>query len=80
MLKIGDKVMVDNKEELTGYIVKMEYDPLEPYEAKTLSEDEICYTVRVYKSFWSGGYYDFGRMGHELCPAPVQLSMFDMLT
>lgn len=80
MLKIGDKVMVDKDEQLTGYIVKMEYDPLELYDAKTLSEDEIRYTVRVYKSFWSGGYFDFDRMEHHLCPAPVQLNMFDMLT
>lgn len=80
MLKIGDKVMVDKDEQLTGYIVKMEYEPLEEYDAKTLSEDEICYTVRVYKSFWLGGYTDFNRMEHDLCSAPVQLNMFDMLT
>lgn len=80
MLKIGDKVMVDKDEQLTGYIVKMEYEPLEEYDAKTLSEDEIQYTVRIYKSFWLDGYYDFTRMEHDLCPAPVQLNMFDMLT
>lgn len=80
MLKLGDKVIIDGDERLTGYIVKMEYDPLEPYEARRLSEDEICYTVRVYKTFLSGGYADFGRMEHDLCLAPVQLNMFDMMT
>lgn len=79
MLKLGDKVIVDNEEQLTGYIVKMEYDPLELYDAKALSEDEICYTVRVYKSFAYDGYYDFTRMEHDLCLAPVQLNMFDMM-
>lgn len=79
MFKLGDKVIVDGDERLTGYIVKMEYDPLESYEAKRLGEDDVCYTVRVYKSFLASGYADFGRVGHELCLAPVQLNMFDMM-
>lgn len=80
MLKLGDKVIINGDERLVGYIVKMEYDPLEPYEAKRLDEDDVCYTVRVYKSFLSGGYADFSRMECNLCFAPVQLSMFDMMT
>lgn len=80
MFKLGDKVIIDGDERLTGYIVKMEYDPLEPYEAKRLGESDVCYTVRVYKTFLSGGYADFGRMEHNLYLAPVQLNMFDMMT
>lgn len=80
MLKLGDKVIIDGDERLTGYIVKMEYDPLEPYEAKRFGESDVCYTIRVYKTFLSGGYADFGRMEHDLSLAPVQLNMFDMMT
>lgn len=65
MFKIGDKVMIDNNEQLVGYIVSMTIDPLEAYEVK-IETDCIVYVVRVFKSFYSYGYSDFHRMGNNL--------------
>lgn len=79
MFKIGDKVMIGNDERLVGYIVSMTIDPLEEYEVKAETEF-IVYVVRVFKPFYSGGYTDFTRMEHDLCLAPIQLNMFDMMT
>lgn len=77
MFKVGDKVQFD-KDRLIGYIVKMEIDPLEEFEVK---HEYVYYTVRVFKRFYHGGYFDFTRSEEDLklYEEPTQLNLFDML-
>lgn len=65
MFKIGDKVMINKKEYLVGYIVSMTIDPLEEYEVESEAVF-ITYGVRVFKPFYINGYSDFYRMGDDL--------------
>lgn len=67
MYKIGQKVqIVDTVRPITGYIVKMEIDPLEEVDVASETKDWIIYTIRVYKHFYIGGYTDYCRIGREI--------------
>ena len=64
MFSLGDKVRFD-KNELVGYIVRMEIDPLDDFEVKNETKD-IMYTIRVYKKFYQYGFADFSRCAQDL--------------
>lgn len=70
MFKVGQKVMIDNEPEFVGYIVKIEYDPLDVDEAKIieygLTYYILTYYIRVFKPFYKDGYFDFCRSENEL--------------
>lgn len=60
MYKIGQKVqLVDTGSPITGYIVKMEIDPIEEVDIASEVEDWIIYTIRVYGCFYRDGYTDY---------------------
>lgn len=59
VFKLGQKVMIDNEPTLIGYIVKIEYDPLDEIEATMI--DYTFYYIRVFKTFYKDGYFDFCR-------------------
>lgn len=67
MYKIGQKVQLLNvPKPTTGYIVKMEIDPLEEITVASESKEWIIYTVRVYKPFYMNGYTDYCRTEREI--------------
>lgn len=67
MYKIGQKVQIlDTIESITGYIVKMEIDPLEEIDVISESKEWIMYTIRVYKDFYINGYTDYCRTEREI--------------
>lgn len=67
MYRIGQKVQLLNViEPITGYIVKMEIDPLEEITVASESKNWIVYTIRVYKSFYINGYTDYYRTEREI--------------
>lgn len=67
MYKIGQKVqIVDTVRPITGYIVKMEIDPIEEVDVASEAEDWIIYTIRVYKNFYRDGYTDFCRTEKDI--------------
>lgn len=67
MYKIGQKVqIVDTVRPITGYIVKMEIDPIEEVDVASEAEDWIIYTIRVYKNFYRDGYTDFCRTERDI--------------
>lgn len=67
MYKIGQKVQILNViKPTTGYIVKMEIDPLEEIDVTSESKEWIIYTVRVYKPFYINGYTDYYRTEREI--------------
>ena len=66
MYKIGQKVQFDGVTgPITGYIVKMEIDPLEEIDVASEVEDWIIYTIRAYKDFYTDGYTDYFRSEGE---------------
>ena len=66
MYKIGQKVWFgEATNPITGYIVKMEIDPLEEIEVASEAKDWIIYTIRVYKDFYINGYTDYCRTERE---------------
>jgi hypothetical protein len=72
MYKIGQKVQIlDVPEPTTGYIIKMEIDPLEEIEVIPESKEWIIYTIRVYKSFYINGYTDYCRTEREIKNADI---------
>ena len=67
MYKIGQKVqIIDMVKPITGYIVKMEIDPLEEIDVASESKEWIIYTIRVYKDFYMNGYTDFCRTERDI--------------
>lgn len=67
MYKIGQKVqIVDTVRPITGYIVKMEIDPIEEVDVASEAEDWIIYTIRVYKRFYRDGYTDYCRTERDI--------------
>lgn len=67
MYKIGQKVqIVDTVRPITGYIVKMEIDPIEEVDVASEAEDWIIYTIRVYKNFYRDGYTDYCRTEKDI--------------
>ena len=60
MIQIGSKVSFEG---LTGYVVKIEIDPLEECD---VNFDTVFYTIRVYKKFYYYGYADFVRSENDL--------------
>ena len=59
-MHVGQKVIFDGME---GYIVGITIDPLEECEVKY---ESFTYTIRVFKSFYKDGYFDFQRSGEDL--------------
>lgn len=67
MYKIGQKVqIIDTTEPITGYIVKIEIDPLEETDVAFESKEWVGYTIRVYKPFYTNGYADFDRTENDI--------------
>lgn len=67
MYKIGQKVqIIDSVRPITGYIVKMEIDPIEEVDVASESKDWIIYTIRVYRRFYRDGYTDYGRTERDI--------------
>lgn len=67
MYKIGQKVqLLGVIEPITGYIVKMEIDPLEEIDIASEAKEWIIYTIRVYKTFYTNGYTDYCRTEREI--------------
>lgn len=68
MYKIGQKVQIVNavNEPITGYIVKMQIDPLEEIDVASESKEWIIYTIRAYKSFYTNGYTDYHRTERDI--------------
>lgn len=67
MYKIGQKVqLLGVIEPITGYIVKMEIDPLEEIDITSEAKEWIIYTIRVYKTFYTNGYTDYCRTEREI--------------
>lgn len=60
MIQIGSKVSFGG---LTGYVVKLEIDPLEE---RDVNFGTVFYTIRVYKKFYQYGYADFVRLESDL--------------
>lgn len=65
MLKIGDKVMLENNHTMIGRIVEISIDPLEE-EDVDFEMREPFYKVRVWRDFWEYGYFDFGMTENDL--------------
>lgn len=64
MFKIGDKVVFN---ETIGYIVKIEIDPIDEFDYDLYHvEEQVTYTIRVFKPFYQYGYYDFRRASDEI--------------
>lgn len=66
MFNIGDKVNFGTTSVLTGYIVKIEIDPLEEIDVKFDKTNYVFYTIRVFKDFYIDGYADFNRTEEDL--------------
>ena len=67
MYKIGQKVqLLGVIEPITGYIVKMEIDPLEEIDIASEAKEWIIYTIRVYKTFYTNRYTDYCRTEREI--------------
>lgn len=66
MFNIGDKVRFGNNSHLTGYIVKIEIDPIEEIEVNFDKKNYVFYTIRVFKDFYINGYADFNRTENVL--------------
>lgn len=67
MYKIGQKVqLLGVIKPITGYIVKMEIDPLEEIDIASEAKEWIIYTIRVYKTFYTNGYTDYSRTEREI--------------
>lgn len=73
VFNVGQRVMINNDPILVGYIIKIEYDPLDANEAK-MTEYGFAYYVRVFKPFYMNGYFDFCRSEDDL--TAVQRSYF----
>lgn len=63
---IGDKVNFGTTFVLTGYIVKIEIDPIEEIEVNFDKKNYVFYTIRVFKDFYIDGYADFNRTEEDL--------------
>ena len=66
MFNIGDKVIFLCNFQLTGYIVKIEIDPIEEIEVNFDKKNYVFYTIRVFKDFYIDGYADFNRTEEDL--------------
>jgi len=66
MFNIGDKVKFGGNFQLTGYIVKIEIDPIEEIEVNFDKKNYVFYTIRVYKDFYIDGYADFQRTENDM--------------
>ena len=66
MFNIGDKVIFGGNFQLTGYIVKIEIDPIEEIEVNFDKKNYVFYTIRVFKDFYIDGYADFQRTENEM--------------
>ncbi len=67
MYKIGQKVkIIDIHEPATGYIIKIEIDPIEETEVTLEVKNWVMYTIRVYKDFYKNGYTDYCRTEREI--------------
>ena len=60
--RIGQKVKF---EELEGYIISINIDPLEETDVAFESREWVSYTIRVYRKFYINGYADFYRSEGE---------------
>lgn len=56
--KLGDKVVFDH-DEMEGYIVGMEINPIEEYEVSTEAKDGVIYVIRRFAPFYQYGFTDF---------------------
>ena len=66
MFNLGDKVYI-KRPEMAGYLVEKRIDPIEEYEVKYNKQDYFTYCkVRVYRTFYKDGYFDFQCMENEL--------------
>ena len=64
--KLGDKVLIDNINELEGYILEgyivgMEINPIEECEVGAEVLDGITYIIRRFAPFYEYGFADFYR-------------------
>ena len=66
MFNIGDKVIFGGNFQLTGYIVKIEIDPIEEIEVNFDKKNYVYYTIRVFKDFYKDGFSDFQRTEKDL--------------
>ena len=66
MFRIGQKVKIKNTNDLIGYIVRIEIDPLEENEVSYEVKYYVTYIVRRYAPFLLNGYSDFARTENEI--------------
>lgn len=59
--KLGDKVLFGDVNELEGYIVGMEINPIEECEVSTEALDGVTYIIRRFAPFYEYGFTDFYR-------------------
>ena len=66
MFKIGQKVKIKDADDLIGYIVGIEIDPLGEYEINWEIKHSVTYTIRRYAPFLINGYSDLVRCENEI--------------
>ena len=68
MFRIGQKVKLKNANDLIGYIVRIEIDPLEENDVSYEVKYYVTYRVRRYAPFLINGYNDFGCTENDIEP------------
>lgn len=66
MFRVGQKVKIKDANDLIGYIVRIEIDPLEENEVNWEAKYYVTYIVRRYAPFLINGYNDFVRTENDI--------------